>query len=348
MTELSRKNFIRFLAASLGSLGSLYLSGCLNQNKLLSRGFSPEKISPTPFIPDPTQTQNLTTLEPTPTETSIPSPTPAPADLVVARNGKEEEMVRAAVKGLGGMGQFVKPGDVVVVKPNICVAYYSYEYAATTNPWVVGAIVKLALEAGAKTVKVMDYPFGDPSGGEQAYYKSGIQEQVQKAGGKMVLMSGIKFVKTDIPGGKVLKSARIFDDVLRADVLINVPIIKDHGLAILTLAMKNLMGVIYDRPSMHSNLGQRLADLSTRVRSHLVIVDGVRMLMKKGPSGGDLSYVRRANTIIASPDIVAADSYAATVFGIQPDRLGYINKGAEMGLGVKDLSSLRIEEISLG
>jgi uncharacterized protein (DUF362 family) len=347
MTEFSRRNFIRFLATSLGSLGSLYLAGCLNQDKLLSRNVSPDKISPTAFIPDPTEAATVApsaTMEPT----NTPSPTPTPADLAVVRNGKGEEMVRAALKALGGMGKYVKPGDEVVVKPNICVAYHTYKYAATTNPWVVGTVVKLALEAGAKNVKVMDYPFGDPSGGEKAYTVSGIREQVELAGGKMVVMSGIKFVQTDIPGGKDLKSARIYDDVLRADVLINVPIAKHHGLALLTLAMKNLMGVIYDRPYMHANLGQRLADLSTRVHSHLVIVDAVRMLMAHGPSGGNLADVKKADTIIASPDIVAADSYAATLFGYQPDRLAYIKKGAEMGLGVKDLDTLRIEEISLG
>ena len=120
------------------------------------------------------------------------------------------------------------------------------------------------------------------------------------------------------------------------------------GLALLTLAMKNLMGVVLDRPSLHNRLGQKLADLSTRVRSHLVVVDAVRMLMQNGPSGGSLSYVRKADTIIASPDIVAADSYASTLFGHQPSQFGYINRGVEMGLGVKDLSQLRIEEISLG
>ena len=346
MTELSRKNFIRFLAASLGSLGTLYLSGCLNQNKLLSRGFSPDKIPPTPFLADPTRADNSPTDEPIPTQTSVPSPTRVPADLAVARNGNPKEMVRAAVMALGGMGMFVKPGDEVIVKPNICVAYHTHEYAATTNPWVVGEVVKLALEAGAKRVKVMDFPFGGSA--EQAYYKSGIQAVVEQEGGKMVVMSGIKFVQTSIPQGKSLTSARIFDDVLRADVLINVPIAKHHGLALLTLAMKNLMGVIYDRTAMHANLGQRLADLSTRVRSHLVIVDAVRMLMANGPSGGNLNDVKVAKTVIASPDIVAADSYAASLFGYQPDRLAYIKKGAEMGLGVKDLNSLRIEEISLG
>lgn len=255
-------------------------------------------------------------------------------------------MVRKSLLTLGGMERFVKNGDIVVVKPNICVAYHGYQYAATTNPWVVGAIVKLALDAGASKVKVMDYPFGGTA--EQAYNKSGIRSEVEKAGGKMVVMSNLKYVETKIPDGLDLKSTRIYDEVVNADVLINVPIAKNHQLALLTLAMKNLMGVISDRPMMHANLGQRLADLNSRVRSNLVIIDAVRMLMDHGPSGGNLSDVKKADTIIASTDIVAADSYAATLFGISPDKLTYIKKGAKMGLGNNNLEELRIEEISLG
>jgi uncharacterized protein (DUF362 family) len=346
MTDLSRKNFLRFLAASLGSL---YLSGCMDQDKFLSRSGLPEKITPTPFSPGTENTAEVeSTVEPAESAIQESSATPNPIfpDLVVARQGDPEEMVRAAVTALGGMGRFVKPGDVVVVKPNICTSYHSYEYAATTNPWVVGAVVKLALEAGAKQVKVMDYPFGGTA--EQAYQISGIQSEVEKAGGKMVVMSNIKFIETAIPDGKDLRSARIYDDVLRANVLINVPIAKHHELARLTLAMKNLMGVIYNRPYMHANLGQRLADLSTRVRSHLVIVDAVRMLMAHGPTGGNLADVKKADTIIASPDIIAADSYAATLYGIDPEQLGYIKKGVQMGLGIKNLNKLNIKEINLG
>ena len=108
------------------------------------------------------------------------------------------------------------------------------------------------------------------------------------------------------------------------------------------------MGVIYDRPGLHANLGQRLADLNSLVRSNLVIVDAVRMLMANGPTGGNLNDVRKANTIIASHDIVSADSYATTLFGYQPHQFGYINKGADMGLGTKNLGSIKIEEINFG
>jgi uncharacterized protein (DUF362 family) len=267
-------------------------------------------------------------------------------DLVVARNGEPEEMVRRALAALGGMEQFVKPGDDVIVKPNICVAYHTYEYAATTNPWVVGALVKLALEAGAKRVRVMDYPFGGSA--EQAYVKSGIQEQVRAAGGKMEVMTQFKFVDAQIPEGQDLRQCKIYDDVLKADVVIDVPIAKHHGLAKLTLAMKNLMGTIYNRPMMHRNLGQRLADLSSRVRPTLTVVDAVRMLMRHGPTGGNLDDVKQMDTVIASPDIVAADSYAATLFDMQPDELAYVRAGAAMGLGRSDLQALKIEEINVG
>jgi uncharacterized protein (DUF362 family) len=336
------------MAASLGMLtGSWLLSAC-GREEILSPTAMPSPTSttaaPTEAAPSPTAA---------PGETAAPSATPAATptsmarpDLVVARNGEPEEMVRRALAALGGMEQFVKPGDDVIVKPNICVAYHTYEYAATTNPWVVGALVKLALEAGAKRVRVMDYPFGGSA--EQAYVKSGIQEQVRAAGGKMEVMTQFKFVDAQIPEGQDLRQCKIYDDVLKADVVIDVPIAKHHGLAKLTLAMKNLMGTIYNRPMMHRNLGQRLADLSSRVRPTLTVVDAVRMLMRHGPTGGNLDDVKQMDTVIASPDIVAADSYAATLFDMQPDELAYVRAGAAMGLGRSDLQALKIEEINVG
>jgi len=247
---------------------------------------------------------------------------------------------------LGGMERFVQPGYNVIVKPNICVAYHSYEYAATTNPWVVAALVKLCREAGAGRVRVMDFPFGGTP--EEAYLRSGIEEQVLDAGGEMEVMAQFKFVPTDIPEGRDLRRCDIYDEILNADLVIDVPIAKDHGLARLTLAMKNLMGVIRDRPAMHSNLGQRLADLASRVRPGLIVVDAVRILTANGPTGGNLDDVRKLDTLIATTDIVAADSYAATLFGLSPLDLDYVRAATEMGLGRSNLANLRIEEISLG
>jgi uncharacterized protein (DUF362 family) len=328
--RISRREFLLSLAAGMGAtVAGQFLAACDRQ--------------PSPTAPTATRLPEqpaAATLAPAPGD----APKPAP-DLAVARNGQPEDMVRRAIQALGGIERFVPKGAKVIVKPNICVAYHTYEYAATTNPWVVGALVRLCLEAGASSVRVMDFPFGGTA--EMAYARSGIEEQVKAAGGEMVVMSNIKFVDTDIPNGVKLQKTKIYEDFLKADVLINVPIAKDHQLARLTLGMKNLMGIVRNRESMHWGLGQTIADLTSRVYPQLTVIDAVRMLMANGPTGGNLADVKEMNTIIASADIVAADSYAATLFGKKPADLEYITAGVALGLGRSDLENLKIEEIAL-
>jgi uncharacterized protein (DUF362 family) len=277
-----------------------------------------------------------------------PAPLPSPADkayLAVARGQPPGQIVRAAVQALGGMERFVKEGDDVIIKPNICVAYHTYEYAATTNPEVVGALVTLCIAAGAGRVRVMDQPFGGTA--EDAYDRSGIASAVKEAGGEMEIMNGVKFRETVFPDGQDITKWPVYADALEADVLINVPIAKHHSLGRLTLGMKNLMGLIQDRSQFHFNLGQRLADLTSLLRPQLTVVDAVRILTNHGPTGGDLKDVKLMNTIIASHDIVAADTYAATLFGLTGDDIPAIRSAVPMGLGTSDLPSVKIEEISV-
>jgi len=345
--KFTRKEFLHTLAAGMGAVAfNKFLTACsraeitAESNPTRVTSLATEKLSELESGVTSTDTSLL------PVETIIGSP-----DLVVARGAEggdipPEELVRRALVALGGMERFVPQGANVVVKPNICHRYHEYEYATTTNPWVVGTLVKLCMEAGADRVHVMDYPFGGPA--EQAYVKSGIEEQVRAAGGEMVAMPQFKFMPTDIPQGVDMQQCDIFDDILKADVLINVPIAKHHSLARLTLGMKNLMGVIRDRPSIHRNIGQRLADLTSRVYPTLTVVDAVRILVANGPTGGNLDDVRKIDTVIASPDIVAADSYASTLFGLRPDELAYIQAGTAMGLGRSELETLIIEEIAVG
>lgn len=354
MGRYSRREFLQFLTKGLSLVGMSSFLGCQRGRTLKSKSLdsTKQKLNPSPAGPQitvtnpPAVSSQAVTASPQPTRISSPTPPPSYPDLVVTRHGRPQRLVKKAVQALGGMDKFVRPGDDVIIKPNICVSYHPYQYAATTNPWVVGTLVELALGYGAKRVRVMDNPFGGTA--QQAYLRSGIQEQVEKAGGVMEVMAPFKYVKKKIPRGKDLTQCKIYQDVLQADVLINVPIVKDHGLAKMTLAMKNLMGVIQDRPAMHHNLGQRLADLSTRVRSHLIVVDAVRMLMAHGPSGGSLNDVKQADTLIATTDIVAADSYGATLFGLKPNNLSYVRAGSAIGLGRSDLNNLKIEELDVG
>jgi uncharacterized protein (DUF362 family) len=282
---------------------------------------------------------------PTPSTKSSVSPPKDAAYLAVAHGENPTKIVETALEALGGIERFVKPGDDVIIKPNICVSYRSFEYAATTNPEVVGALTSLSLNAGAKRVRVMDSSFGGSP--EKAYTNSGIEEAVNAAGGEMELMSRIKYREVDIPQGKDIKRWSIYGEILDADVIINVPIAKHHSLARLTLGMKNLLGIVQNPNRFHSNLAQRTADLNSLVQSTLTVVDAVRILKDHGPTGGNLDDVEIANTIIASHDIVAADSYAATLFGLTGNDIQTIRSGAQMGLGNMDLSSITVEKIDV-
>ena len=331
MDPINRRKFLQ--AASTAAT-------LLAAEKLLTACVSPGNAQPT------ASSTAVNPVDPTPTEAS---PTAAPETLsylAVARNGDPEVMTRRAVAALGGMEKFVPKGSQVVVKPNICVAYHSYEYAATTNPWVVAAIVKMALEAGAKSVQVMDSPFGGTA--DQAYEFTGIGEQVKAAGGEMVVMKDMQFQEHEIPGAANLKTVLINDLIYNADVLINVPIAKDHSLAQLTLGMKNLMGAIKHRERLHSYMAESLTDLNTILKPQLTIIDAVRILMANGPTGGNLDDVKQTNTVIASADIVAADSFAAGLFGVKPSELGYLVEASKRGIGRMDLENLKVQEINAG
>lgn len=299
--------------------------------------------SPTTTAVKPIVAAATATTAPAPAVTSAPAVVAGKADLAVAKGSSPAAITKAAIDALGGITRFVKKGDKVLIKPNICCSSKP-EYAATTNPEVVGTLVKLCKEAGAASIKIVDGPF---TGISTAYDMSGIKAEVEKNGGTMEMVSRVKFKSTEIPKGKDIKKWDFYEDALTADVIINVPIAKNHNLAVLTLGMKNMMGVVDDRNSIHININQRLADLATRVRPTLTVVDAVRILTRNGPTGGSLDFVKKLDTVIATTDIVAADAYGATLFGMKQNALGYVRNAAEMGLGTMDLSKLAIANLTV-
>ena len=342
---MSRRDTLRWMALTAAAS----LAACAPKNRSTAQPLSP---TATRSNPDPTatraeeqnqqdQVESQSTNTPQPTE-----PSSGQAYLSVTHGEDTAAIVQAALQALGGIERFVKNGYDVIIKPNICTDYYPFEYGATTNPIVVATLVTLAFGAGARRVRVMDFPFGGTA--ESAYAKSGIADAVQAAGaGEMEVMNPNKYRLTTIPDGKSLKECMIYQDALNCDLLIDVPITKDHGLARLTIGSKNLMGVIQNRGAIHSNMAQRIPDLVSVIRPGLTVVDAVRTLMAHGPTGGNLDDVKINNTIIASHDVVAADSYATGLFGLTGSDIPYIVSAAERGLGTMDLSGLKIEEVSL-
>ena len=267
----------------------------------------------------------------------------AEAPPLAVRRGKDiPKLVRDTIGALGGIQTFVKPGSVVVVKPNIGWDR-TVELAANTHPEVVRTLVELCLEAGAKKIRLFDRTCNDA---RRCYTQSGIAAAVEVLKSDRVELEHIDpraFREVAIKGGQAFPSWEFYQPALEADVFINVPIAKHHSISRLTLAMKNLMGVIGgSRGKLHTDIAEALADINSVLTSNLTVIDATRILVANGPQGGRIEDVRRLDTLIASPDIVAADAYAATLFDIKPEEVPSIVAGARRGLGVMDLKRVRM------
>ena len=171
-------------------------------------------------------------------------------DMVAVMGGEPEVMLDKALEALGGIGQYIKKGQKVVIKPNIGWDR-TPEMAGNTNPKLVKALVQKCLAAGAQKVTVFDHTCDN---WQKCYETSGIAAAVKEAGGIIMPANDEKYFKeVAIPNGVKLKSAKIHEALVEADVWINVPVLKNHGGAKMTCAMKNYMGIVWDRRYFHQN-----------------------------------------------------------------------------------------------
>lgn len=264
-------------------------------------------------------------------------------DLVVAHGASPEAITRAAVDAMGGMKRFISRGDIVVVKPNIGWDR-TPEQAANTNPVVVATLVRMCLEAGAKKVRVFDNTCNDA---RRCYVQSGIEKAAKTAGAEVSFMNERRFKETSIKG-EVLPTWPLYQDVLDADKVINVPIAKTHGIAGLTMSLKNWMGVMGgQRGRIHQKIGESLADLALVLKPTLTVLDAVRILTANGPQGGNLKDVKKLDTVVAGVDQVAIDAYGASLFGKKADEVSSTVAAARRGIGVMDLTRLTVKKLEV-
>lgn len=271
-------------------------------------------------------------------------------DLVAVMGGEPEAMLDKALETLGGIGNYVKKGQKVVIKPNIGWDR-TPELAGNTNPDLIKALVKRCLEAGAEKVTVFDHTCDN---WQKCYASSGIADAVKEAGGVIVPANDEQYYKeVSIPGGVTLKKAKIHEALLEADVWFNVPILKNHGGAKLSCAMKNMMGIVWDRRYFHQqDLQQCIADICTwQKKPALHIVDAYRMMFQNGPQGRSAADVATLKSLIVSPNIIAADTASLALFN-QVEKLDmaavtHITKGEALHLGSTDLKKINIKRIKL-
>jgi uncharacterized protein (DUF362 family) len=267
-------------------------------------------------------------------------------DLVAVKNGEPDVLFKKAIEMMGGMGKFVKKGQTVVVKPNVC-SPTKPELAAVTNPLLVKTICESCYQAGAKKVYIFDNQSWFRASSENCYKVSGMADAAKASGAITVPGDDFKYYKSvNIPGiTNKLGNAYVHELVLNSDVFINVPILKSHAYTTLTCAMKNLMGVIYDREVYHARgLDECIADFCLLGKPHLNIVDAYRV-NTSGPIAAlseKSSSIELKKMIFISKDIVAVDAAAAKILGKNPEYIKYIRLAHDMKIGNMNLKELKI------
>ena len=258
--------------------------------------------------------------------------------LAVLQGDDPVALVKEAIRDLGGIQRFISRGDVVLVKPNIGWDR-TPEQAANTNPDVVAEVVRQCLGAGAKRVVVTDVSCNEL---RRCFQRSGIAEAAKQAGAEVILPDPSSFKEINLQG-EVLHAWPVFEPFLNADKIINVPVAKHHALTGTTLGMKNWYGMLGgQRNQLHQKIHESLVDLADFVRPTLTIIDCYRILLRNGPTGGNLEDVLLKKTLLASTDPVAIDAYAAKAYwNIDVDALPYLKLAAKRGLGTYEFERLR-------
>ena len=275
----------------------------------------------------------------------VPVQAAEPVSTVVVVHGEDiPKMIAAGIAKMGGWEKFVKPGAKVALKPNL--AWKSTpEQGGNTHPAIVREVVLAAEAAKAKQVLI---PENTCQPEKETFPTSGILEALKGTKAKLYRPKRADYVEVDVPKGKICRKAKVSRDLIEADCLINMPVAKHHGGATLTISMKNWMGAVDNntRRSWHRDgLHQCIADFSTYLKPHLVIVDATRIMLDHGPQGpGKQAH---PHEIIFSTDPAAADAYAASLFNKTPEDVPHIKLAGELGVGCIDLAKIKIERVEV-
>jgi len=261
----------------------------------------------------------------------------------------KEAVAKAVELAIGSPDAIIKPGQKVLIKPNLAFQAPPESFAVV-DPRVVEAVVAYFKEnSKAGEIWVGDNPsLGLHVGrAKPAFEASGMEEAARRGGAdKVIYFDETATIEVDIPEAKVIKKAAIFKPVLDADVIINLPKMKVHLAGTVTLALKNWNGLI---PNVHPSdqqqgahridLGQKFADLYRAVKADLTIVDAIIGMEGQGPHAGTPIEM---NLIIAGNDMVATDAVSSYVMGFDPIEIPAIRCAVTEGLGVMDLDKIEV------
>ncbi len=256
----------------------------------------------------------------------------------VANGQGPEKNLAGALENIGGLGRYVKRGEVVLIKPNVGWDR-TPAMAANTNPELIGALAGLCFKAGARKVIVTDNTCNEA---KRCFLRSGIGAAAEQAGAQIMMPGKRDYCEADL-GGKFIGLWPVLKILYEVDRVINVPVLKHHAGSGLTMSMKNWYGVIGGgRGRLHQKMDQGIVDLAAFVRPTLTVLDAHRVLLRNGPTGGKLRDVKELNTLAVSTDEVATDAFGAELMGRPRDSIGYISLAEKRGLGTAEYKRILV------
>ena len=263
----------------------------------------------------------------------------AEAGFCVVKGNDRTQTVRLALKALGGMETFVKPGDRVLLKVNAAFATPPI-LSATTHPDLVAETARLCFQAGASSVVVADNPINDPA---LCFALTGIARAAESVGARMLPPKEQYFQAATVPGGRLIVDWPVFYEPLKnIDKVIGLAPVKDHHRSGASMTMKNWYGLLGGRRNVfHQDIHNIIKELAMMIKPTLVLLDGTTTMMTNGPTGGSLSDLRQTDTMIASTDQVTADAFGATLLGKTWRDFPFIAKARDAGVGTVDYQRLK-------
>ena len=272
------------------------------------------------------------------------APQEAAPDLVVARGSPAARLVEAALEEMGGIRRFVAPGDVVLIKPNAAFDRPAWQ-GSTTNPDVLRAMTAACMDAGASEVLVTDNPIHVPEG---CFRKTGLGKATEDAGGRVWLPRASDFGQVALPGTVLDGWTVLLEPLKRATKVIGIAPVKDHNLARASMTLKNWYGLLGGpRNRLHQKLDETIATLAGLVKPTLCVLDGTRILLRNGPTGGSPDDVVDGNVIALGVDGVALDAFGAGLLSVEVSSLAYLGLAERAGHGTTDWRSLDVREITV-
>ena len=269
---------------------------------------------------------------------------------VFLASGEPNLAIRKLMDAMGGVSKFVKPGMTVAVKPNIAFANPP-AWSTTTSPEVVQAVVQVCRGAGARRILVIDNPMqADPT---ENLTRSGLREAIpeDEVVQFMMIKDERKYETITPSNTAVLKTVQVARILSKVDCFINMPVAKSHRETTVSMGVKNLMGLIWDRKIFHEQLDlhRAIADLTAVIHPHLTIMDATRGLLTNGPEGP--GRVGSIGKILAGTDILAVDAVTVTFapwnrMTAKPEDVLHLKYAAELGTGIIDLNRIAQTDVT--